>query len=344
MLGYACGLRHAGARASATSRRAGGRAAVARAHALSSAGVERPAQDPVVAALSRRLGAASTAGVAAAAGFVARARQAWPELPSVDPEVLADCVEPRVADRDDVAAALAELDAGELWLCAACAGGSRAAQACFETHYVSGLDLALRTMSLRPHELDEVKQRVRDKLLGTDADGRPRLLAYAGGGRLRGLVKVVGMRAALDDIRARRRRPDLGGAADASTVDRLMAGDLGPELRVVERQHQALVKAAFHDAIEALPSIDRGILRLHLLERVGIDEIAALHDVHRATAARWLGRIRQHLGEHTRERLRARLRLDAAELDSLLRAVDSRIDLSLSRVLAGPADGGGERP
>ena len=117
-----------------------------------------------------------------------------------------------------------------------------------------------------------------------------------------------------------------------------MAGDLGPELRVVEREHREHVKAAFHTAIESLSATDRGILRLHLLERLSIDEIAALHDVHRATAARWLVRIRQHIGEHTREDLRARLRLDAAELDSLLRAVDSRIDLSLSRVLGGRGD------
>jgi RNA polymerase sigma-70 factor (ECF subfamily) len=95
-----------------------------------------------------------------------------------------------------------------------------------------------------------------------------------------------------------------------------------------------------------LPSTDRGILRLHLLERLNIDEIAALHDVHRATAARWLTRIRHHIGEHTREALRARLRLDASELDSLLRAVDSRLDLSLSRILApSRMDGGtGDEP
>jgi RNA polymerase sigma-70 factor (ECF subfamily) len=199
-------------------------------------------------------------------------------------------------------------------------------------------------MKLPPDALDDVKQRVRDKLLARDADGRLRLVAYAGEGRLRGLVKVVAMRLALDDIRARRRRPDLGVAADAGAVDRLMAGDLGPELRVVERENGEHVKAAFHAAIDSLSSVDRGILRLHLLERLGIDEIAALHDVHRATAARWLARIRRHLGEHTQQALRARLRLDASELESLLRAVESRIDLSLSRVLAASSgDAEGER-
>jgi RNA polymerase sigma-70 factor (ECF subfamily) len=306
-----------------------------------------PAQDEVVEALSRRFGAPPTGEVATAVvSFVGRAREAWPTLTVTDPELVADYVVQRVVSCTDVGAALHELDAGEVWLCAACAEGSRPAYACFEARYMSTLDAALRSMSLDPAELDDVRQKVRDKLLTPAADGRLPLLAYVGQGRLQGLVKVVGMRAALDDIRARRRRPDLGGTADASTVDRLMAGELGPELRVLEQEHREVVKSAFHAAVEALPSIDRGILRLHVLERLNIDEIAALHDVHRATAARWLTRIRHHIGEHTREALRARLRLDASELDSLLRAVDSRLDLSLSRILApSRMDGGtGDEP
>ncbi len=291
--------------------------------------------DAVLATLLRRHGTSPPEALALAlASFVERGRRAWPRVTAVEPERFADYLERKVTPGLELLAALGTLDAGELWLCTACAEGSSVAHAGFEARYVASLDPSLRAMGLDEAAIDDVKQRTRDKLLIAAEDGAPRMLAYVGEGRLGGLVKVAAMRVALDELRSRQRRPELGRAADASAVERLMAGELGPEMRVLDQEHREVVKAAFGSAIDSLSSTDRGILRLHLLERLSIDEIAALHDVHRATAARWLTRLRRELGEHTRESLRARLRLDSRELESVMRAAGSRLDLSLSRVLA----------
>jgi RNA polymerase sigma-70 factor, ECF subfamily len=55
--------------------------------------------------------------------------------------------------------------------------------------------------------------------------------------------------------------------------------------------------------------------------------------VHRATAARWLTDARERLGEIIRTELAARLQIAAEEVDSIVRLVQSRVDMSLDRLL-----------
>jgi RNA polymerase sigma-70 factor (ECF subfamily) len=73
---------------------------------------------------------------------------------------------------------------------------------------------------------------------------------------------------------------------------------------------------------------------MHLLDGASIDRIAAVHSVHRATAARWLERIRERLASGTRRLLQERLRVSRDELASLVRLIDSQLDLSLSTLLS----------
>jgi RNA polymerase sigma-70 factor len=291
--------------------------------------VESP--DPVVLAIGRRWGSAL---LAPASRFVERARDVWAELAAPDPDLVIASLE--LQEFDGTAEHLEQLDAAEIWLCGGCAGGHGRAISAFDRRYIEPLDGALGALGLDSAGRDDVKQRVRDKLLSGDDPASSRLLGYVGRGRLPGLVKVVAMRAALDRLRSDRRHAARTDRMDA--VDRLIETDLGPELRAIEDQHQGEVKAAFEAAVHALGTVDRGILRLHLLEGAVIDDIAALHGVHRSTAARWLDRIRATISNRVREELGARLRLDPSALASLFRAVDSRIDLSLSRVLGVTAE------
>jgi RNA polymerase sigma-70 factor (ECF subfamily) len=78
---------------------------------------------------------------------------------------------------------------------------------------------------------------------------------------------------------------------------------------------------------------------MHLLHGLSIDAIGSSFRVHRATAARWLGSIRAKLDRETRRLLRERKGLTDPEFDSLVRLVESRIQVSFRRVL-GSAVGG----
>ncbi len=239
-----------------------------------------------------------------------------------------------LAETEDPIRMLTELDATEVWLAAACTERIPSALRVLEARYVRPLDRALAHMRLDPGELGEVRQRVLEKLLGAADDGVMRIARYAGRGRLASMAKVIGVRSAVDLRRASARRPEQVPDGDEAAVDRIVDGELGPELAAAGAEQRALLKDAFQAALADLDARQRGVLRLHLLERVGIDGIAALHSVHRSTAARWLTNIRTRLGDVTRTILRERHGLQSTELASLLRLADSKLDVSLSRVLA----------
>lgn len=227
-------------------------------------------------------------------------------------------------------ALLSVLDGPELWLAVGCAQGLAVATAALDAEYLVGLDRALGAMKLDADRVGEVRQRVREKLL-IPQDGATKLEQYAGRGQLASLVQVVAVRTALDLIRAAGRAPDQPDVGNA--VEAMLDEHAGPELAAIKSQHAEAFKSAFASAVEALEPSDRGLLRLHVVDRLGIDAIAALHGVHRSTAARWLQAIRERLGTALRRRLRDRLGSANLDIDSVIRAVDSQVDLSFSRLL-----------
>ncbi len=256
--------------------------------------------------------------------LVASACAAWPDLCPPDPSFDA-IVDARIAS------GIAIVDPGEILLAHAAALGHRVALREFERR-LAGAEAELGRMGLRAVDVDEVKQYARTKLLAPDAAGRTKLVDYAGEGRLSACIRVVALRAGVDLLR-RRAPQERREGLDARTVDALVDAGGGPELDAVYRQHREAVRAAVADAIRELAPRDRAVLRMHLLERLSIDGIAELRGVHRGTAARWIVRMRDTIGARTRALLAERLALDANGVDSLCRAVDSQLDLSLPRLL-----------
>ncbi len=78
---------------------------------------------------------------------------------------------------------------------------------------------------------------------------------------------------------------------------------------------------------------ERNVLRQVVLDGLSVGQVAKLHGVHRGSASRWLSDIRQQLAEQTKEKLGVSLKLPADELSSIMRLVDSRVDISLERIL-----------
>ena len=64
--------------------------------------------------------------------------------------------------------------------------------------------------------------------------------------------------------------------------------------------------------------------------------------MHRATAKRWIARVRKTVHDTTRAKLRAALHIDSDELDSIMGLIESRLEASIHRVLGqdGPDDVG----
>jgi RNA polymerase sigma-70 factor (ECF subfamily) len=75
------------------------------------------------------------------------------------------------------------------------------------------------------------------------------------------------------------------------------------------------------------------VLRQHYLDGLTMDAVAGLYRVHRITVVRWMNEARAALAKETRRELGARLRVDKRELESILRLIESQIDVTLRAFL-----------
>jgi len=263
------------------------------------------------------------------------AEAAWPGV-AVPRDALARAVVEKLAAADPPP--LGPDLVSEVHLALGCAAGDAAAIAWFERRYLDVVPQALAHMRLPAATVDAMRAEVRDKLLVSGGDGPPRVLAYAGLGRLRGLVQVSAVRAALDALRAEKR--ELPVASDDLAA--LPSPDVDPEMLLLKEQHRAVFRDAFAETVRDLEARDRNLLRLHFLGGVTLEQLAAMYGVHRATVVRWLADVRKRLLGGTRKRMQARLAVSGDELDSVMRLIESRLDVSVRRLLssmeAPPAD------
>lgn len=176
---------------------------------------------------------------------------------------------------------------------------------------------------------DELAQVVRAQLLlPQDGGTAPKLTQYAGRGPLGAWLRVLITRTGLTLQRAENRR----GAKlsrDEDLAD-MTVGDSTPELQMIRSAYAAPFREAFGEALAALPAEDRNLLRLHLVDGLSIDRLGALHNVHRATAARRLTRAREAVLAKTRELLEQRLRISQSDFSSLVGLMLSRLEISSS--------------
>ena len=113
----------------------------------------------------------------------------------------------------------------------------------------------------------------------------------------------------------------------------LPAFDADPVLEELKAKYRAQLADAFRTALDELSKRDRMLLRYQLIDGLTIDDISGLHRVHRATAARWLSAIRDGLVERTRALLGEALGVDTVEAASIVRMVQSQLDVSVIRHL-----------
>lgn len=261
---------------------------------------------------------------AAAARIAAAGRAAWPTV-QINDEVIAQRLAARL--REDPETKLEELHDKDLYLAFALAEGNDAALRVFEAELVPQIDVALRRLRLAGGTADEVKQALRFELL---ADERKRIGDYAGRGELAAWLRVSATRKALKTIR----KVDREETLDEILLDHWPNATPGPESKHLRTQYTAELKKAIREAFAALEVRQRNLLRQHIIDELTIDDLARLYRVHRATCARWLADARADLGKHTRKKLVASLGLAKKdEMDSMLRFLDSDIELSISRIL-----------
>jgi RNA polymerase sigma-70 factor (ECF subfamily) len=248
----------------------------------------------------------------------------WPDI-AVEPVRVIAALADKLATDD--APAIEAANVAELYLALACARGDDRAIAAFDRAYLDVVPYALRGMKLAAATVEDIRAAVRDKLLLADGDRAPRVIEYAGRGRLRGLVQVTATRMAIDRLRADEREQPLPD-------DRELAAPGDLELSLIKAQYRDAFAAAFTAAVGELSQRDRNLLRLHVLGGVTLEQLAQMYGVHRATVVRWLAAAREAVLDATRGRIAERLGASERELDELFELVRSRVELSVDRLLA----------
>ena len=263
--------------------------------------------------------------MADAPDICAECARVWPDV-KLAPEV----ARARLAELDPAALAHAQLaDLGLAW---ACLAGDPAAQRAVDKLIRTEAQRAVAELRKPAHLADEVHQELAQKLLVGPA---PKLAQYAGQSALGRWLGVAALRTALNLTRAARPERPID-EADADVI----AAFVDPELAVLRNQYRADVERAIRAAFEALDSArDRNLIRLYYLDRVGLDRLGQMFGVHASTVSRWLATLRESIISDTTNRLAEALGLrgEYSAVESLIRALRSDIDVTLSRILRATA-------
>lgn len=216
----------------------------------------------------------------------------------------------------------------DLYLLCAYVRGMPAAMPLFEARYLDPVTTTLRRIRAEPDMIQEVKQALRHRIL-LDRAVDPDHKQYMGAGSLASWMCVWAVRE-VGHRRDRRGRDD----PDAEhTLADLPTRDEDQELAYLKQLYRREFKEAFEEALGGLTPRDRNVLRYNTLKGLNIEQIGAIYRVHRATVARWIAHAREQLLHSTRELLSRRVRVSNDDLESILRLIESQMDVSLQRCL-----------
>lgn len=263
---------------------------------------------------------------AAYARALAAARAELPDV-SLDDATFVRHLAPRLEGADDLAGALDALRVTDLFVACACLAGDRHALAAFEERCLRPADAALRKRGISDDAAEEAKQNVRERLLV--GGGAPKLAEYDGRGDLRQWVRITVVREAIHLSKKQKKDEPLSFDLFA-----LPADVDGPEVAYFKSHYRAEYKEAFEAALLKLPARARSLLRQQYILGMSAEQIGAIHQIHRATAARRVQSAREALYAQARLELAQRLGLSRAEIEEIVRLIESQLNVSLRRILA----------
>jgi RNA polymerase sigma-70 factor, ECF subfamily len=247
-------------------------------------------------------------------------RNAWPAL-EVPDDAFAAYIVARAGGLD-----VSSLHVADLYLACACARKDRAAIATFDREFIAPLATIVERGGAPAHVGAEVTQILRERLLVGDAERAARIVDYSGRGSLAGWLRIAAVREVSKVHRHERVHAGLRPDEPPPPAT--------PEESAIRARYGDAFNTAFRDAFQALPSEDRLILRLHFAEGLNLDGLAVALGFSRATAGRRIVTARTRLREETLRLLGERLEASPDEIDSVLAALRSRLDITFGALVS----------
>ena len=217
----------------------------------------------------------------------------------------------------------------DLYLACACARGDAPALAAFEGAFAADVNAVIARIDASGLMADEIRQFVRERLFVV-GDARLKIAEYSGRGDLRAWLRITATRMALNY----RARPEREVPVEADALAFLAGGTQDPELAYLKRLYAEQFRLAFADAFRGLESRERSLLRYAFAEKLSVEVVGRIYGVHRATAARWIVKAQEALVAELRTTLRGRLGVSELEYESVLRLIESQVDLTVERYLS----------
>lgn len=252
------------------------------------------------------------------------AQHRWPGV-SVDSTSWVAALAERLPSGEPAVPAVRTLESADLYLVLGCVQGQRKALDGFRT-VLASLRPALIRAGASDTTVDDLLAQLQARLLVAPQGTAPKVLQFGARARLASWLRVAAIRDFGAQAKAARHDDD-------AELEALLISVGDPELEELRMRFRGEFRAAFGEALRSLSDKDRVILRHHLLDRLSIDRIGQLYDVHRSTAARWLASIREQIHARTQEEFRVRLGLGPADFESLMAMVLSQLSYSIGRDL-----------
>jgi RNA polymerase sigma-70 factor, ECF subfamily len=263
---------------------------------------------------------------------LASARAAWPSF-SVPPGAWVDRLAAVVPHGPETEPTLNILALDDLYLACGCLLQLRPALEIFDEQLGRCLPRAVAPLDRSVGFADEVRQELSRKLLLGESPRGPSLGRYAGRGPLASFLTVAARRTALDLLR---RQGRIEQPADDGELERRLGSSSDPELEAVKARMREIFGEALRSAVQALDPAERMTLRLTLVSGLSMEEVGNMYGVNASTICRRLARTRDRLALELRRHLSADFGIQRVDVDSVVRLVESRLDVGLESLLAQP--------
>lgn len=171
--------------------------------------------------------------------------------------------------------------------------------------------------------VDARAARIWEHVFSEDGNGRVRLTTYDGRGPLGAWLRVVATRLVQRDAVDPPRAPQDDALAGVWTAA------AGSEHGLIKDMYVEQVRTVFRDATRSLSESARTLLHLHYVRGVSLERLTGVYGVHRVTLSRRLKAARTELLDRAVAGLRSTSDMTEHECRSLLRTLQSRIELSL---------------
>lgn len=222
---------------------------------------------------------------------------------------------------------LKALHLSDLYVACACALGVPRGADTLERNYLSKIPSILRHRRHSPEMIDDVRQKLREKLIL-----HAHVATYTGEGKLGSWVEVIAKRMANQVA-----RPASSESSGLSKIVEGVASTGDLEKDTLKKNLLAELQSALRAAGSALSGEQRQLLKFHYRNGLSEAKLAALFNTSQPTISRRLKSAREAILDETKRLLRERLGLAGKDFDSFIADVQSRwLDLSLSQLFGGP--------